>query len=94
MFEEQIFRLRRGEFSDVIRTDSSFHIFQVDERRPPGMLDIQGAAPLIHVRLKEESIRERLAQLVARSRQEMRIAVLTRRLPFPYSGTLPKAKDE
>ena len=94
MFEDQIFRLRQGEVSDVIRTDSSFHIFKVDERRAPGMLDIQGAAPLIRVRLKEESIRERLAQLVARSRQEMRIAVLTRRLPFAYSGALPKAQDE
>jgi len=39
-------------------------------------------------------MRERLTQLVARSRREMKIAVLTRRLPFKYSGTLPKAEDE
>jgi hypothetical protein len=44
--------------------------------------------------MKEDALRERLAQLVARSRQEMKIAVLTRRLPYRYSGTLPKAEDE
>src|SRR6185295_17329680 len=60
MFEEEIFRLRAGEVSNVIRTDSSFHLFQVDERRPAGMLDVQSAAPLIQTRMREEAIRERL----------------------------------
>ena len=94
MFEEEIFRLKPGEVSEVIRTDSSFHIFKVDQRRPPGTLDVQAAAPLIVSRLREEALRERLAQLVASSRREMTIAVLTRRLPFRYSGGLPKAEDE
>ena len=94
MFEEQIFSLREGEVSDVIRTDTTFHIFQVDERRPPGMLDAAQAEPLIRTRLREEAIRARLAQIVARSRRELNIAVLTRRLPFRYSGTLPKSDDE
>jgi parvulin-like peptidyl-prolyl isomerase len=94
MFEEEIFRLKAGQVSEVIRTDSSFHIFQVDERRPAGVLDLQAATPIIQTRLREEAIRERLNQLVARSRREMTIAVLTRRLPFRYSGTLPKAEDE
>jgi parvulin-like peptidyl-prolyl isomerase len=94
MFEDEIFALKAGEVSDAIRTDSSFHIFRVDERRPPGMLDLQGAAPLIAARLKEEAIREHLNQIVATSRQEMKIAVLTRRLPFRYTGSIPKAADE
>jgi parvulin-like peptidyl-prolyl isomerase len=94
MFEEQIFRLQPGEVSDVIGTDTSFHIFQVDERRPAGMLDLQAATPLIVTRIREERIRERLSQIVSSSRREMTIAVLTRRLPFRYSGTLPKSEDE
>jgi len=94
MFEEEIFRLRPGEISKVIQTDSSFHIFRVDERRAPGTLDAESAAPLIVVRIKEEAIRERMAQLVARSRQQMQIDVLTRRLPFRYSGTLRKTTNE
>ncbi|HYC90479.1 MAG TPA: peptidyl-prolyl cis-trans isomerase [Thermoanaerobaculia bacterium] len=94
MFEEEIFRLAPGEISEVIRTDSSFHIFKVDERRPPGTLDVEAATPMIVARLREEALRERLAQLVASSRREMTIAVLTRRLPFRYSGALPRSEDE
>ncbi|HEX2061530.1 MAG TPA: peptidyl-prolyl cis-trans isomerase [Thermoanaerobaculia bacterium] len=94
MFEEEIFRLQGGQISDVIRTDSSFHIFQVDARRPAGTLDLEAAEPIIRARLREDAIRDRLAQIVSRSRREMNIAVLTRRLPFRYSGSLPKAENE
>lgn len=94
MFEDEIFRLKPGEVSNVIQTDSSFHIFRVDERRAPGILDAESAEPLIRVRIKEDAIRERMAQLVASSRQEMKIDVLTRRLPFRYTGTLRKTGDE
>ena len=80
--------------SGVIRTDASFHIFQVDQRRPPGVIDLTTAAPVIRERLRDESIRERIAQLVARARGEMALAVLTKRLPFHYSGTFPKSENE
>ncbi len=94
MFEEEIFRLNVGQVSEIIRTDTSFHIFRVDERRQPGTMDVEAAAPIIRARLREDAVRERLSQLVAASRREMQIAVLTRRLPFRYSGTLPRAEDE
>jgi parvulin-like peptidyl-prolyl isomerase len=94
MFEDELFRLNPGEVSPVIRTESSFHIFQVDDRRPAGTLDLEAATPLIQARLREDAVREKLTQLVAASREEMNIAVLTRRLPFRYSGTLPKSTDE
>ncbi|MEO8382479.1 MAG: peptidyl-prolyl cis-trans isomerase [Acidobacteriota bacterium] len=94
MFEEEIFRLAPGQVSDIIRTDSSFHIFRVDERRPAGTMPLDAANPIIRARLREETVRERLAQIIAASRREMPIAVLTRRLPFRYSGTLPRAEAE
>jgi peptidyl-prolyl cis-trans isomerase C len=94
MFADEILSLNAGEISDVIRTDSTFHIFRVDERRPAGTLGPAAAAPLIQARLKEDAIRERLAQIVAKSRQDMRIAVLTRRLPFKYTGGLRKEEAE
>lgn len=94
LFEEVIFNLKPGQISDVIRTDSSFHIFRADERRPAGTLDLDAAAPLIRTRIREEAIRNRLQQLTSASRRDMTVAVLTRRLPFRYSGSLPKAEDE
>lgn len=94
MFEEVIFALQPGEISDVISTDSSFHIFLVEGRRPAGVVTLEEAAPVIASRLKEDEIRQRLAQLVTAGRRDMKVAVLTRRLPFAYSGTLPKASAE
>lgn len=94
MFEDEIFRLQPGEVSDIIRTDASFHIFRVDERRPPGVIGVEAAAPVIRSRLKEDAIRERLGQLIRASRKDMKVAVLTRRLPFRYSGSLSRVTDE
>jgi len=94
MFEDVIFGLPPGGVSEVIRTDSSFHIFKVDERRRPGQIDLQTAAPVIRQKLREYAIREQMAQLVSKSRGDMQIAILTRRLPFHYAGTLPKSENE
>jgi hypothetical protein len=94
MFEDEIFGLAPGAVSNVIRTDATFHIFKVDERRPPGIVDLATAATVIRQRIREEAIRERMAQLVSQARRDLQIAVLTKRLPFRYSGTLPTAANE
>jgi len=93
-FEDEIFTLKPGGISNVIRTESNFHIFKVDERRPPGAIDLQTAAPVIRERIREEAIRDQIAQTVSKSRGEIQIAVLTKRLPFKYTGTLPKSENE
>ena len=94
MFEEQIFSLQPGQVSAIIRTDNSFHIFKVDERRAAGTLSLEAAAPLIRTRFREDGIRERMDQLVGRAKREMQIAVLTKRLPFRYSGQMPVSGNE
>ena len=94
MFEDVLFSLKPGEVSNIIPTDNSFHIFRVDERRPAGLLDLAAATPAIRTRLRDEAIREALAQVVGKARREMQVAVLMKRLPFKYSGTLPKVTDE
>ena len=94
MFEDEIFSLKPGTVSGVIKTESSFHIFKVDERRAPGIVDVGTATPIIRERLKEEEVRSRIAEIVARARKETPVAVLTKRLPFRYSGALPKSENE
>jgi peptidyl-prolyl cis-trans isomerase C len=94
MFEDEIFGLTAGKFSSPIRTDSSFHIFKVDERRRPGTIDLATAAPVIRERLRNDAVREGVAQLVGKAKGEISIAVLTKRLPFKYSGTFPKSDNE
>jgi parvulin-like peptidyl-prolyl isomerase len=94
MFEDEIFALKPGTVSGVIQTESSFHIFRVDERRAPGIVDVQTASPIIRERLKEEEVRSRIADVVGKARKETQVAVLTKRLPFRYSGALPKSENE
>jgi peptidyl-prolyl cis-trans isomerase C len=94
MFEEEIFGLTPGRTSSVIRTDNSFHLFKVEEKRPAGVSSLETAAPAIRARLQEEAVRERMAQLVGKARRDMQVAVLTKRLPFRYSGGLPKSENE
>lgn len=94
MFEDEIFGLKPGSVSNVIRTDSSFHLFKVDERRPPGVIDLASATPAIRERLKEDEVRQKIAELVGKARSDMQVAILTKRLPFKYSGTLPKSENE
>ncbi|HXH93286.1 MAG TPA: peptidyl-prolyl cis-trans isomerase [Thermoanaerobaculia bacterium] len=94
MFEDEIFALKPGNISGVIRTDSSFHVFKVEDRRPPGVIDLATASPVIRERLKDDAVRDRMAQLVGRARSELSIAVLTKRLPFKYTGGFPKSENE
>ncbi len=94
MFEDEIFALKPGSISGIIRTDSSFHIFKVADRRPPGVIDLVTASPVVRERLKDDAVREQMAQLVARARSEMPVAVLTKRLPFKYTGGFPKSENE
>ena len=94
MFEDEIFALKPGSVSGIIRTDASFHIFKVEDRRPPGVIDLQTALPVIRERLKDDAIRARMAQLVTRARTELAVAVLTKRLPFKYTGSFRKSENE
>lgn len=93
MFEDEIFRLQPGKVSSVIRTDSTFHIFQVDERRPPGAIGLLTAEPVIRERIREDAVREKMSQLVGKARRQIHVSVLTKHLPFKYSGGL-RAADE
>ena len=94
MFEEEIFGLRPGQISSVIRTDNSYHLFKVEEHRPPGVMTLETAFPVIRARLQEDATRARMAQLVSTARKDLPTAVLTKRLPFRYSGAFPKSENE
>ncbi len=93
MFEDEIFALKPGAVSNVIKTDASFHIFKVDDRHGPGTIDLNTATPLIRERLREDAVHARVDQLVSKSRSEIPVAVLTKRLPFQYAGTLPQSNE-
>lgn len=94
VFEDELFMLQPGQVSRVIRADSTFHIFRVDERRPAGQLDFPAAAPLIRTRIQEDTLSREMSRVVSEAREELKVTILTKRLPFKYSGMFPTAEAE
>ncbi len=94
IFEDEIFKLQPGETSGVIKTDSSFHLFKVDDRQPAGILDLEAAAPVITQRLTDEAMRRDVARAVELAREKFPVLLFKKRLPFAYSGSLPAAPGE
>lgn len=94
VFEDEIFKLEPGQVSGAVKTNDSFHIFTVEERRPAGVLTREEAAPLIRERLADEAVRRELARTLDLARKEIRIAVYAARLPFPYTGAFSAVPNE
>lgn len=91
-FEDVIFALRPGEVSRVIKTESSWHIFKVDEKQPAGPVPLETAAPLIRQRINDEQMRKEVSDVVAAAQKTDPVEVKASRLPFAYSGTYPAAR--
>lgn len=89
VFEDVLFNLAPGAISRPIQTDSSFHIFRVDDYQRAGQISLPAATPLIRTRLKEEAIDQELDRELTRARAEVPVSVLAKRLPFEYSGAMP-----
>lgn len=94
IFEDEIFSMTAGGRSRIIRTDSGFHIFKLEDRRPAGVIELEAAAPAIRARMRDDAMRRQLEEMVAVAKREIPLTILTKRLSFPYSGNLPRSKNE
>ncbi|HVR44474.1 MAG TPA: peptidyl-prolyl cis-trans isomerase [Thermoanaerobaculia bacterium] len=94
VFEDEIFALGPGGTTGVLRTDTGFYIFRVNDRRPAGILEFEAAEPMVRQRLAEEAARRQLSNLLIAARQAIPVTILPRRLPFPYTGTFPASSSE
>jgi parvulin-like peptidyl-prolyl isomerase len=92
-FEDVIFALRPGEVSRVIKTESSWHIFKVDEKQPAGPVPLETATPLIRQRINDEQMRKEVSAVVEAAQKTDPVEVRASRLPFAYSGTYPVAGE-
>jgi parvulin-like peptidyl-prolyl isomerase len=94
LFEDELFGLQPGGVSRAIQADSTWHIFRVEDLRPAGPLDFASAAPLIRTRMSEDAMNRELSRVLAKAREEVEVTILTKRLPFVYTGVFPKAETE
>lgn len=94
IFEDEIFNLKPGQISDIIRTDAKFHIFKVDDFKPAGPVDPATAEASIRARLQTDAQAQAVRRIVDSVRGQIPVTILTKRLPFAYSGSLSVSKDE
>ncbi|HEY0593210.1 MAG TPA: peptidyl-prolyl cis-trans isomerase [Thermoanaerobaculia bacterium] len=94
VFEEAIFSVTPPHITDVIRTDTGFYIFQVAAREPARTLTFAEAEPAVRQQLVEDAARKQLSNLLITARQSVEVTILSRRLPFDYSGNFPSSKPE
>ncbi len=94
IFEETIFQLKPGQVSDVVQTDESFHIFKVEARDPAGTMPLAQAHDLIRVKLEADLLDAAVRATIKKAQAELPVTVLTKRVPFPYSGEFPHVNNE
>lgn len=90
-FAEIIFALKPGEVSRPVAADYGFHIFQVMERLPAGVVPFEGARTEIAGHLRQERADQALKSLVQEARGRYHIEVFERNLPFGYEGAYLEA---
>lgn len=74
-FEEAVFGLEPGVISDVVKTDYGYHIFLVEEKRPPGKLAFDEVSGTIREGLFRERAEEELTRWLAELKKNTRITV-------------------
>lgn len=92
--EREVFDLKSGAISDVIEAAGTFHLFKVEDRLPAETLSFDAVRPVIASRLRSDRIAEALSRETSRARSAIRVRVLSRRLPFTYSGAYSTSPAE
>ena len=86
-FADVIFALQPGEVSRIVPAEYGFHIFQVIDRPPAGVVPLEDAREEIVERLRQERADRHLAELVREGRAQYNVEVHGRNLPFNYQGS-------
>jgi parvulin-like peptidyl-prolyl isomerase len=94
IFEDVIFTLEPGEFSQVVEADANFHIFFVEEHAPTRTIPLAEVRSLIRLKLQTDETDRRVRETLENARQTFPVTILTRRLPFTYTGDYPVSENE
>lgn len=85
-YAELLLGLRAGEVSPVQTADYGFHVFQVVDHLPAGIVPLSEAAELVAREMMTRRTTEAVERLVAAARERYNVRVFERNLPFNYRG--------
>lgn len=74
-FDEYCFKLKKGEFSPIVKSDYGFHIFKVLDRKPAGRLTLMEATPKIQQILFEQKLKDQYEEWIKKARDEISITL-------------------
>lgn len=94
IIEREIFNLEADTVSPVIEAAGTFHVFKVERRLPAETLDLEAVSPVIASRLRSDRVSDALMKETVAARSSIEVRILSRRLPFDYSGAFPISPDE
>ncbi|MBC7361790.1 MAG: peptidyl-prolyl cis-trans isomerase [Candidatus Aminicenantes bacterium] len=84
--EKVIFSLEEGKLSQVFESPYGFHIFRLDKKYPPALLELEEAAPKIRNLLLETKVKDIVAKEVEELKTTYHWEVYPENLPFKYEG--------
>ena len=95
-FEREVFAIKKGKLSPVVKTDFGFHIFRVDETYPARDLPLKEVEDAIRVELLRQKSDQALALFMEDLEERYAVWVDTEQLDFPFMNrngydTQPKA---
>ncbi|MFA6954854.1 MAG: peptidyl-prolyl cis-trans isomerase [Thermoanaerobaculia bacterium] len=94
IFEQAIFSLGPGQVSGIVASDSVFLLFKVVERSSAGSIPFEQARESIRIRLEAEELDRKVAETIGLAGKQFPVTILTKRVPFPYTGGFPRAANE
>ncbi|MBI2212598.1 MAG: peptidylprolyl isomerase [Acidobacteria bacterium] len=94
IFEQAIFPLNPGQFSGVVASDNVFLIFKVVERSAAGSIAYEDVKETIRIRLEAENLDKKVTETLRGAMKQFPVTILTKRVPFPYTGIYPRVANE
>ena len=85
-FETEVFALKKGQLSGVVKTDFGYHIFRVNALYPAEELSLEEVESSIRVDLLREKSDDALAKYVDGLKKRYPVWVDTGALDFPYAN--------
>lgn len=93
-FENEVFALKKGRLSAVVKTDFGYHIFRLNDIRPARDLTLDEVRDAIRVELLREKSDEAMAFYLEALKERFPVRIYTEELDFPYSRASTERGDK
>lgn len=85
--EKVIFSLEEGKISTVFQSAYGYHLFRLDKKYPPALLELEEVRPRIRNLLLENRVKDIVAKEVEELKATYHVEIYPENLPFAYEGT-------